>query len=64
MELSRLEADLKAALQLMIGHKEAVGALLGRAAQHVRHVKAELAQGPAAQQAQQLQALRGAAARA
>lgn len=64
VELSRLEADLKAALQLMIGHKEAVGALLGRAAQHVRHVKAELAQGPAAQQAQQLQALRGAAARA
>ncbi|PNW86849.1 hypothetical protein CHLRE_02g098300v5 [Chlamydomonas reinhardtii] len=46
-ELSRLESDLKAAMQMLIAHKEAVGGAISRAAGAVRQVKAELAAGGA-----------------
>ncbi|PNH03415.1 Kinetochore protein NDC80 [Tetrabaena socialis] len=50
-ELARLEADLKAALQLLVAHKEAVASAVSRAAGAVRHAKAELQAGRAGQPA-------------
>ncbi|KAG2483652.1 hypothetical protein HYH03_017455 [Edaphochlamys debaryana] len=45
-ELSRLEADLKAAMALLVGHREALAGAVGRAAAAVRAVKAELLAAP------------------